>query len=158
MAASDILVPTQAKTAFTLTLNSLANNAGRQTTMISNASTKYPGAICHIAIKMGTTPTANSVINFYLLRGDDPAASTFRTDNAGASDAALTPVNATLIASMLISAASTGTIYYLDFDTAVAGILGPEWGILVENRSGAALDASAAKTLAQYEYYNFQNQ
>ncbi len=142
-----------AVTAFTITLASLANGSARQSTMVSNATNKRPAALVYLRIKSGAAaPTVNTVYNIFLLRGDNVASSTYRTDGAGASDAAFTRVNAPLLGSILVTA-SANTNFYGEFDTGRLGPLGDEWGIAVLNSSGQALSTTEGDHLYKYSYY-----
>lgn len=150
--ANEIRTKPITKATFTLTLASLASGSGRQSTMVANSS-NYPAAIVTMKIRSGgVAPTAGTTYDVYLLRGDDAASSTYRTDGAGASDAALTVENAQLLGSIVVTA-STAKDFYGEFDTAPLGPLGPEWGIAVVNRSGQALDSTEGNHLKGYVYY-----
>jgi hypothetical protein len=146
-----ILAETSAKTTLTITLASLAasTTAGRQSTMVDNSSTKYPSAIVYCKIKSGTAPTAGGVYEIFLLRGDDPASSTFRTDAAGASDAALTIENAQLLGTIVVTNTLNKT-YCAEFDTSPLGPLGPEWGVAIRNNTSQALNATGGDHLIEY--------
>lgn len=150
--ANAIKTKTTAKANFTITLASLANNAARQSTMIDNSSDNYGRAMVYLRMKSsGTTPTAGSVYEVYLIRGDDPSSSTYRTDNAGASDAAITIENATLLGAIAVTA-NANKNFYGEFSTRELGPLGPEWGIAVKNVSGQAVSATGSDFLAEYVY------
>ena len=152
---SDILVPFQTKALFTITLASLATAAARQSTLISNTG-KFPAAIIHLRIKSGAVaPTAGLAYEVYLIRGDDAASSTYRTDNAGATDAAITIENATLLGTIVVTA-SANKNFYRELDTAHLGPLGVEWGIAVKNASGQALSTTEADHFKGYATYNLQ--
>lgn len=141
-----------AKATFTLTLASLATGSARQSTLIANTNNR-PAAIVHLKIKSGATgPTAGTVYEVYLLRGDDAASSTYRTDGAGASDAAITIENAQLLGTIVVTN-TANKVFYGDFDTAPLGPLGPEWGIAIKNSSGQALSATEGDHLKGYETY-----
>lgn len=130
--------------AFTLTLASLANSTvgvGRQSTLIDNSTNLYDSAEITLNIKVGTTPTANSLIYVFLIRSNADG-TPIADDNAGASDAGITIVNATPLGSILVIDATTGANYRKSFDTRFAGLLGPKWGIAIVNSSGVALNAS----------------
>lgn len=142
-----------AKATFIITLASLANGSARQSTMIDNSTTDYPAAIVSLKIKSGGTgPTAGAVYEVYLLRGDDPSSSTYRTDGAGASDAAITIENAQLLGTIVVTN-STNKVFYGEFDTAPLGPLGPEWGIAIKNASGQTLHATEGDHFKGYAYY-----
>lgn len=140
------------KATFTITLASLANAAGRQSTMINNSS-NYPAAIVCLKIESGAVaPTVGLTYDIYLLRGDDASSSTYRTDGAGASDAAITIENAKILGSIVVTA-TTNKNFYAEFDTWPLGPLGPEWGIAVVNRSAQALNATEGNHFKGYVYY-----
>lgn len=141
-----------AKTTMTMTLASLATASARQSTMVANSSNRL-GAVVYLRIKSGgSAPTAGTTYDVYLLRGDDASSSTFRTDNAGASDAAITIENAALLGSIVLTA-TTAKNFYGEWDTAPLGPLGPEWGIAVLNRSGQALSATEGDHLKEFVTY-----
>lgn len=139
-----------ASTAFTITLASLATSTtgvGRQTTLIDNTTVRAGRALVFAKIKLGTSPTGNNQVDLYLVRGDGNA-TPHRTDGAGASDAALTVLNAPLIGSLMDKASpATGDVLYGEF--LVEG-LGPEWGIAVVHNTGVNLDSTEANHWVRY--------
>lgn len=146
--ANEIRTKDIARATFTITLASLANASARQSTMITNSS-DYPAAMVFLTIKSGSVaPTAGTVYEVYLIRGDG----TMRDDNAGASDAAITIENASLLGTIVVTA-TTAKNFYGVFDTAPLGPLGGEWGIAVKNATGQALDATEGNHVKGYQYY-----
>lgn len=138
---------------FTITLASLANSAagvGRQSTLIDNSVNLYQGALISVNLKMGTTPTANSLIYVYLIRSDKNTTAII-DDAAGTTDAALTVVNAPLLGTLVVSAATTGLVIKGLFDTRGLGALAPQWGIALVNGSGVALDATAGNHVVSWQ-------
>ena len=135
--------------AFTITLASLANGAARQSDMIANASERR-AALVQLKIRSGgTAPTAGAIYEVFLLQGNG---SGYRTDGAGASDAAITIENAPLLGTIVVTA-TTNKDFYGNFDTAPLGPLGTEWGIAVRNSSGQALNATEGNHTKQYQTY-----
>lgn len=133
-----------AVSSFTLTLASLASSTvgvGRQATMVDNTSNLYLSAEVSLNIKVGTTPTAGSQIYVYLIRSNNDGTA-IADDNAGASDAAWTQVNAVQLGIMTVLDATSNANYRKTFDTSFLGTLGPKWTIGIVNSSGAALNAS----------------
>jgi hypothetical protein len=104
-----ITIDPQTLASFTITLAALANAGARQSTMINNSS-DYPAALVYFKLKVNGTPTVNNVSEVYLLRGDNPTTSTYRTDGAGASDAAITIINALLIGTIKHTATLNETV------------------------------------------------
>lgn len=132
----------------TITLASLANGSGRQSTLVTNASPAYRHALITVKLKSNGTPTAGTVYEIYLIRGDG---SGNNSDQAGSSDAALTVKNAKLIGT-LVNTGSASEIVLDSFDTAVAGSLGPVWGIAIKNSSGQSLTATGGDHFVEYQY------
>lgn len=150
--ANEIRTKMITKATFTCTIASLANGNARQSDMIAN-SNNYPAALVFFKIKSGAAaPTAGASYDIYLLRGNDSASSDFRTDGAGASDAAITIQNAKLLGS-IFATADAATNFYGSFDTSQYGPLGSEWGIAVKNSSGQALDSTEGNHYKGYRYY-----
>ena len=157
MATHDLWTVHDTKASFTHTLASLATATSRQTTMINNTSTFRPAAIVAFDIESnGSAPTAGSTYELYLLRGN-AASPTVSTDNAGASDAAITIENAPMLGAIVVTA-TANKHFYGDFDTAALGPLGPLWGIAVKNNSGQSLHATEGNHLKTYQTYYQQIQ
>lgn len=145
MASQKVLDQFSASAALTITIASLASSstltAARQSTTVDNTTNKYTRIKIYFAIKLGTSPTANKTINFYLIRADNNG-TIHRDGGAGASDAAFTiPPNLLPIHSIPTgSAPSTGDVLKGSFDVYLPG---PEWGIALVHDSGANLDSTA---------------
>ena len=136
-----------ASASFTITLGGLANGSARQSTEIDNTTNLYVGAYVACNIKLGTSPTSNTIISVYILRNDNNA-TPIRDDAAGASDAAITIKNATLIGTLTTGgSAATGDVlkgvFYVDN-------LGPKWSIAIKNDTGVALDATNGNHVVNY--------
>lgn len=146
------VLPTQKDTfaaaaAFTITLASLANSTagvGRQSTLVTSNTAK--SALIMVKFTVGTTPVANSLIYVYLIRGDG----SINDDNAGASDAGITIINAPLLGTILCSAATNNTAYYGMFDTKFLGSLGPTFGIAVVNSTNVTANSTGGNFTAEY--------
>ena len=143
-------------TAFTITLNSLANftgTNGRQSTMIDNSSAKAHAALIHVKVtnNAAVAPTANSTIDVYLIRANKHSSPDVIDDTAGASDAtwpgdSSAGINAEFLGSLVNGSGGTSDVLQKTF---LAEYLGPSWGIAVINRSGQALHSSG--NAAYYE-------
>ena len=136
---------------FTITLASLASSTtgvGRQSTLVDNSANLYTSAQIDLKITTGTTPTANTLVYVYLIRSDNNTP--IIDDGAGASDAGLTVVNAPLLGTILVSAATSNAAYYGVFDTKFLGSIGPKWGIAVVNSTGAALNSTEGNHIKEY--------
>lgn len=151
--ANEIKTKNIAKATFTITLASLANGSARQSTLVDNSSNDYPAALIFLKIKSGgTAPTAGKVYEVYLIRGNDPSSSDYRSDGAGASDAAITIENAVLLGAIVVTN-TANKVFYGEFDTAFCGPLGQEWGIAIKNNSGQALHGTEGDHYKGYAYY-----
>ncbi|MFA5054310.1 MAG: hypothetical protein WC565_09640 [Parcubacteria group bacterium] len=139
-----------ASAALTITLNALASSTsgvGRQSTLLTGNT--HRRAIIYVKITQGTSPTGNKGVYVYLLRGDAHATPHY-TDGAGASDAALTILNAVCIGTMANKASpSTEDVLYGEF---VVENMGPVWGIAIVHDTAVNLKASDADHWVRYIY------
>lgn len=132
-------------TSMTITLNSLANGSARESTVVDNSSNKYVDALIRLHIKLATgTPASDKLINVYAYGSEDGSN---YGDNVTGADAAVTmrsPTNLKLVAT--IYTPDSGGLTYKSHPFGIAwafgGILPVKWGIVVENRSGLALDTT----------------
>lgn len=148
--ANEIRTKPVTKANFTITLASLSNGSARQSTLLTNSS-NYPAALIYLKITSGgSAPTAGAVYEVYLLRADETP--TIADDGAGASDAAITIENSTLLGT-IVTTATTAKAFYGVFDTAGLGVLGPKWGIAIKNSSGNALSSTEGNHGYEYVYY-----
>lgn len=143
---NEIRIKPIASAAFTCTLASLAAAGARQTTLLTN-SNNYQGALVNVRIKSATAPVAGTVYEVYLLRSDG----TVMDDGAGASDAAITILNAPLLGTIVVTAATAS--FYGVFDTAPLGPLGTSWGIAIKNGTAQTISATEGDHAARYTYY-----
>jgi hypothetical protein len=149
--------PHVAVATFTITLASLGSSSagvGRQSTLIDNDTTWRMAARIYLRIQVGTTPTADTLIHAYLILSSDDATTPIRNDNAGASDAAWTALNAEPLGTLLVDSATSDLYYYGIFDTWKHGPLGPQWGIGIVNATGVALGSTEGNHIKQYRYYD----
>ena len=151
--ANQILAEHGTATAMTITLASLASSAvgvGRQSTIVSNVD---DAQLIHVYVKVtvGTSPTANTSIFVYLIKSDG----THRSDGAGASDAALTIVNARLLGVIRNPATSSDTAYYGEF---LVRNPGPEWGIAIVHNTGVNLNSTGGNHWVRYTVENVEVQ
>ena len=147
--ANKIIDKFSASAAMTITLASLASAAARQSDLISNSSAREQLVRVFVKIKMGTSPTSNRTVQVHLLTGDGDA-TPHRSDGAGASDAAITLLNAPVIGVMRTrSSAATGDDLYGEF---LVRLSAPEWGIAIYNDSGAAFNSTGSNSWVRYVY------
>ena len=150
---ADILAKFGADAALTITLNSLANNAVRESTVVNNsANLRLDSLIVLIIVTGASGVSSTGFIEIYGYGSIDDG--TTYTDAATGANAVLTTLkNARLVA--VASCNANGTTYNLGpYNVAVAfgGILPEYWGIFVKNRTGAALAAAGNSARAQGVY------
>ncbi len=147
--ANEIKDKFSTSSALTMTLASLADGGGRQSTLVDNGTARYQDLLVYVKLKTGASaPTANSVCEVYLLRGDKDATTEHVSDGAGASDAALTVLNAPLVGVMRVrSSPAAGDLLHGEF---LIHRPGPKWGIAIVNRSGQALDSTGSNHWVRY--------
>jgi len=140
--------------AITCTLASLANNAARQATEVDNATNLFLDALVFLKVKTGASGvTASGAVYIYAYATVDGG--TTRTENAGATDAAITltvPTNARLVG--IVNAVAVAVTYLggpFSVAAAFGGTLPEKWGLIIENRTGGALDATEANHAKIYQ-------
>lgn len=133
-----------ASTALTITLASLANNAGRISTQVDNSTTGTRAKRARVFWKItsGTVaPTVGAPYILYLIRSD--AAGTEHIDGGyGAADAAVAakPNNAAIVDAIPATAATATALS----SSVVIDDPGPKFSLLVWNECGQTLDATPA--------------
>lgn len=136
----------------TCTFTSLANNGQRQSTAVDNTSNLFLDALVFVKVKSASASTSSTgFVNVYAFGTTDGG--TTYSDSAGASDAGITltaPPNMRLIGVVNVVANST-TYNAGPFSVAAAfgGILPDHWGIVIENKTAATLDASVGSAWYQ---------
>lgn len=126
--------------AATITIASLANAGGRASTAIDNSTTKCTSADIFVKIKTNATTgtSATGYVDVYLIRSED---GTTYDDAFAGSDAGYTPINATKIG--IISVSANNTTYQAVFNTAMFGELPRKFCVGLVNNTGATLSATA---------------
>lgn len=151
MAISNITYGTS--TGINITLASLANNAARAGAFVDNTSDTFLDAMVRLQVQLQTgTPSNDQLINVWFYGSEDGAN---YTDNASGSDAAITLRNPTnLRGPFIISTPDAGGILYQATIGSVAayfgGVLPRRWGIVVENRTGIAFNATEGNHAKSY--------
>lgn len=136
-------------TALTITIASLASSTtgvGRQSTIVDNSSDRFQKIYLYCRIRVGTSPTANRTIRFYLIRVDDNG-TPHRSDGAGASDAALTVKNAIPIGTIFVDVTTSDLDYYGEF---VIQDPGYKWGIAIVQDTGVNLNSTSGNHWIRY--------
>lgn len=143
--------------ALTITYTSLGNTNMRQSTAVDNTVNLFLDALVQLKFKTAAAATsANGYVAVYAYGTSDGG--TDYTDGATGIDGAFTPTvptNVRLIG--IINAVANSTTYVggpFSVATAFGGVLPDHWGIIVENQTGAALDAAVASAW----YQGYENQ
>ncbi len=156
--------PSTSTTALTISLASLASDtnllAGRESTAVDNTTNLDLDHLVSGQIMVGTTPTANTVIEVWAYAYQTIATGTpTYPDVFDGTDSAETITNASvkfgilrLIASIPVTA-TTSNVAYPFAPVSIAGIFGamPQfWGIFVTQSTGVALNATGGNHIIHY--------
>jgi hypothetical protein len=139
----------------TCTITSLANNGQRGSTVVDNSSNLFTDALVTVRVKTNSSGTsATGTVNVYAYATSDGGSN--YTDGVSGSDGASTltaPPNARLIG-VINCVANSATYVGGPFSVAAAfgNVLPEKWGIIVENKTGATLDASVGNSFYQGVY------
>lgn len=136
--------------AMTITMNGIANGAGRVSTQVDNSTVRATRGLLGVTIKMGTTPTANSVIKLYLIRattnvqdGRVANASALGTADAGV---ATEPLNAECIGTIQVpatAAALSSAVFPIENP-------GPNFSVVLWNATGATTEATGTGNVMEW--------
>ncbi len=139
--------------AITVTLASLANNGARASTAIDNTTNLFLDALLFLTIKSGAASTATTgSVNVWAYASSDGG--TNYTEGATGTDAALTLVSPTNLRFVgAVNVVANATSYKAGpFSIASAfGVMPDHWGIVIENKTGGALDATEGNHLKIYQ-------
>lgn len=143
----------------TCTITSLANNGQRSSAAIDNTSALLMDALVSVTVKTNSAGTSSTgTVNVYAY-GTTNNGTTYGGGEANmGTDAGVTltsPPNIALIG--VINANANSTTYSLtamSVAQAFGGVLPDHWGIVVENKTGATLDASVGS--ANYQGIQLQ--
>lgn len=136
-------------TAITITLNSLASGAARQSAAIDNTSTLYLDALVAVTFAVGTVASPNNVYVYAASSADGTnwmGCGSGNIDGVTGLDAAITLGSPTNLRLVGVVNAPTSTLTYVSplFSVAAAfgGVLPSHWSLIVSNTAGVAFNAS----------------
>ena len=138
--------------AVTLTLASLADGAYRQSTVVDNNTNGYIDVQVSGGITTGTSPTADENIEIYAYAD----AGTDYTGGASGTDSAYTAAGDEnqfkLIAVIVVNGTSDNEYIWgpVSISQAFGGLTPKEWGIVVRNNSGVALNSTGANHFVNF--------
>lgn len=140
--------------AIAVTLASLASTASRASTAVDNSTNLFLDALVSLNIKTGATGvSATGYVSVYAYGTADGG--TNYTEGATGTDAALTLVSSTNLRLIgIINCVANATTYKsgpFPVAQAFGGILPDHWGIVIQNNTGAALDATEGSHLKVYQ-------
>ncbi len=140
--------------AITCTITSLANNGQRSAAAVDNTSNLYLDALVQVIIKSNASGTsATGYVNVYAY-GTADGGTTYPDGTGTNTGVTLTsPPNLRLIG--VINVVANATTYNsepMSVKAAFNGVLPDHWGIVIENKTGATLDASVGSAFYQGVY------
>ena len=149
---ADIKTKYASAASITVSIASLADHAERQSDVIDNSSNLYLDAHVQLKVKTGTTVSGDKAVYVYAYGTTDSSGLGY-SGGASGSDSAFSGAldNTKLIG--VISTPATGTSYESDIISVAIGFGGTlpsKWGIIVENRSGSALDSTEGNHVKKY--------
>jgi hypothetical protein len=135
----------------TITLASLANDAKRQSTKISNTANLYLDALVQLKVKTGSSVSGDKAVYVYAY-GTTESSMGYSGDASGTDGAYNGAIDNTKLIGV-ISTPAAGTAYVSDvmsIANAFGGKLPSEWGIIIQNKTGAALDGTESNYEKKY--------
>lgn len=144
----------------TVTLASLSDGSARESTAVDNSTNLYLDTLVQLVIKTGATGVSSTGFVAVYAYGTADGGTTY-SDSATGTDAAITltsPPNATRIG--ICNTVANATTYEcppMSVAVAFGGVLPEKWGIIIENKSGAALDSTEGNHKKFYQGVFAQN-
>ena len=137
----------------TMTNTSLTNGSWRQSTAVDNGTNKYIDAHLGGSIQVGTTPTAGGTIDVYAYGtydGTNFTAGASGTDGSYTADGEEGLLK--FVTSIAVDATSDQDYVFGPESIAAAfgGVLPETWGIVIENNTGATLNATGTNNEIQF--------
>lgn len=132
------------RTALTATLNSLVNLSNRESNAIDNTSTLAVDYVISVTLKTGTSPSAGGLIYVWIASSDG----TDWTGGATGSDSSYTAGEEWQLQPLQVfTVSATSNVVYKQVTPSLAtyfgGTVPPKFSLIIENQSGAALNASS---------------
>ncbi|MHB2016967.1 MAG: hypothetical protein ACYCW6_08495 [Candidatus Xenobia bacterium] len=141
-----------ASAAINCTLASLANGSSQQSDAVNNAVNLYDDVLVSLAYSTGTGTVGNGRLLIWAFGAMDDVPN--YTDGAGAYNAAFATANIANAKLLAIAVAAAASTHYnagpWSLANAFGGRLPQQWGIIVQNDQGNALDSTAANFVLEY--------
>lgn len=138
--------------ALTITLAELADEGIRASAAVDNGTNLYGEALAMVMVTTGGSGgDAGDVVRVYAYGTVDGGTS--YSGEATGTDGALTTTDNLVLLDVIKAEAATTTFYsrVISVAQAFGGVLPDEWGIVIENATGAALDADAGDHWVKYQ-------
>jgi hypothetical protein len=144
-----------ANQAITITINSLANDAKRESAAVDNAANCFADALVQVQIATNTAADSTGDKSIYIYAYGTSGNGTTYSANASGTDAAFGSdpqqlANCHLIGTLY--APTQNKVYKSDLmsvATAFGGLLPQRWGIIIHNRTGQTLKSSDCSAFYQ---------
>tara|TARA_Y100000310_G_scaffold341268_1_gene439899 strand:- start:798 stop:1271 length:474 start_codon:yes stop_codon:yes gene_type:complete len=142
----------------TLTQASLADGSARESTSVDNTTNKFVDAMVAGKTKANASGTSSTGFLSIFAYATADGGTTY-TDAATGTDSAHTINNNLKFMGSVELNANSETAQWGPFSLAKAfgGLLPDEWGIVIENNSGAALDSTGGNHAAFYQGIEFES-
>jgi hypothetical protein len=135
-----------------ITIASLANDARRASAAIDNGEQRFIDALVQLKIKSGASVGGTPVVNVYAYGAIEPTEVGYSGDPSGSVSAYNgTFLNCHSLGVLTVIAAATAyTSKVFSIAALFGGRMPDKWGIIIENKTGNALDATAASHKCGY--------
>lgn len=135
----------------TISLASLANAAGRESTAVDNSSNLFSDVLLMIKSRSASSGTSSAGYLLIYAYGSVDGGTSY-SGNASGSDAAITPINMNIIGRVDMTANSTDyKSPIMSIAAAFGGVMPARWGIVVVNNTGATLDSTGGNHAAIWQ-------
>ena len=149
---ADLEVKYGTKTNLTITVASLADGSARESTSVSNGTNKFQGVQVGGFIQANSSGvSATGYVNVFAYGSVDDG--TTNSDAATGTDSAHTlEDNAILLGRVSLNANSQVAQFGpFSLESVFNGMVPEDWGIIIENQSGAALDSTGGNHEIHYK-------
>lgn len=142
------------KTSITITLNGLTNSSSRSSAAVDNSSNLFVDALVQIKVKTNASGTSGTgTVNIYVYASADGGTS--YPDGCGTDTGISSVADLRFLGQVNTVANSTSYISEpMSVASAFGGLLPENWGIAVQNLSGATLDSTAGNFDAFFQPLN----
>jgi len=149
---ADIKTKYASAASITISLATLADSAKRQSDAVDNGSNLYLDAQVQLKVKTGSAVSGDKAVYVYAYGTTDSSGLGYSGGASGSDSASSgTLANTKLIG--VISTPASGIAYESDMMSVAAGfggLLPGKWGLIVENKSGSALDGTESNHVKKY--------